>query len=106
VEDKQEGIRLVFNKSQGEEVCGKPVVPSSGHLLQHVERLVESADPVKLRGINKPHRLAIVDYFRESTMQKQHADGGRLDHWAECLIIVDSGPMGEAAKDLMSLVPL
>jgi hypothetical protein len=38
--------------------------------------------------------------------QKHHVDGGRLDHWAEGLIVVDTGPLGEVVKDLMSLVPL
>jgi hypothetical protein len=28
------------------------------------------ADPVRLRGINKPHRLAVVGYLCESTMQE------------------------------------
>jgi hypothetical protein len=33
-------------------------------------------------------------------------DRGWLDHWAEGLIVVDTGPLGEAAKDPTSLVPL
>jgi hypothetical protein len=48
----------------------KPVVPSMGRLLQPVERLVEAEDPVRLRGINKPHQLATVDCLRESTIQE------------------------------------
>jgi hypothetical protein len=37
---------------------------------------------------------------------KHHADGGRLDHRAEALIVINAGPLGEAVKDLTSLVPL
>jgi hypothetical protein len=36
---------------------------------------------------------------------EHHANSGRLNHQAEGLIIVDAGPLGEAAKDLASLVP-
>jgi hypothetical protein len=38
--------------------------------------------------------------------QGEHrADGGRLDHRAEGLIVVDAGPLGEDAKNPTSLVP-
>jgi hypothetical protein len=33
-------------------------------------------------------------------------DGGKLEHRAKGLIVVDAGPLGEAAKDSTSLVPL
>jgi hypothetical protein len=33
-------------------------------------------------------------------------DGGQLDHRVEGLIIVDIGPLGEATKNLASLIPL
>jgi hypothetical protein len=68
MEDKQGGVRLGLNKTQNEEVSGEPAVPSMGHLLQLVERLVETADPIRLRGINKPRRLTAVDYLREGVM--------------------------------------
>jgi hypothetical protein len=32
-------------------------------------------------------------------------DGGWLDHRAKSLIVVDAGPLGEAVKNLMRLVP-
>jgi hypothetical protein len=70
VEDEQGGVGLGLNKSQSDELRGEPVVPSLRCLLQPVERLVEVANPVRLRGINKPHRLAVVDCLRESTMQE------------------------------------
>jgi hypothetical protein len=38
--------------------------------------------------------------------RKHHAKGGLLDHWAEGLIVVNTGPLGEAMKDPMSLVLL
>jgi hypothetical protein len=63
VEDAQEGVRLRLNKTQSEEVCGEPDVPTSGLLLQLIERLVKAIDPVRLRGINKPCRLTTVDYL-------------------------------------------
>jgi hypothetical protein len=37
--------------------------------------------------------------------RKYRADGGRLDHRAEGLIIVDVGLLGEALKDPTSPVP-
>jgi hypothetical protein len=61
MEDEQGGVGLVLNKSQSEEVHGEPVVPNSGCLLQPFERLVETTDPIRLRGINKPRRLVVVD---------------------------------------------
>jgi hypothetical protein len=67
-ENEQGSVGLGLNKSQSEEVRGKPAVSSPGHLLQPIERLVKAADPVRLCGINKPHRLATVDNLRESTM--------------------------------------
>jgi hypothetical protein len=36
---------------------------------------------------------------------KHHADGGQLDYRAECLIVVDVGPLGEVVKDPTSLIP-
>jgi hypothetical protein len=33
------------------------------------------------------------------------ADYGWLDHWAEGLIVVGTGSLGEAVKDPLSLVP-
>jgi hypothetical protein len=69
-EDEQGGVGLGLNKSQSEEVRGEPALPYPGHLLQPIERLVEAADPVRLRGINKPYRLATVDCLRESTIQE------------------------------------
>jgi hypothetical protein len=36
-EDEQGGVGLGLNKSQSEEVHGKPVIPSPRHLLQPVE---------------------------------------------------------------------
>jgi hypothetical protein len=123
VEDEQGGVGLGLNKSQSEEVRDEPTVPCLRRLLQPIERLVEAVDLVRLRGINKPHRLAIVDCIWESTMYehilhiklvdgsgawdgqgKYCADGGRLDNQAECLIVVDARPLGEAAKNPTSLV--
>jgi hypothetical protein len=74
MKDEQGGVRLGLNESQSEEVCGKPAVPSPGSLLLPVEGLVEAADPVRLRGINKSRRLAAVDCLRESTMQERVLD--------------------------------
>jgi hypothetical protein len=42
---------------------------------------------------------------RES--QGEHcADGSRLHHWTECLIEVNTGPLGETSKNPSGLVPL
>jgi hypothetical protein len=71
-EVEQGGVGLGLNKFQSEEVCGEPAVPSPGHLLHPVESLVEAADSVRLHGINKPRRLAAVDFLYESTMQERN----------------------------------
>jgi hypothetical protein len=81
VKDEQGGVGLGLNKSQSEKVrgepfrkkkvCGEPVIPIPGRLLQLVERLVAAVDPVKLCGTNKPRRLAASDYLRESIMQER-----------------------------------
>jgi hypothetical protein len=74
--------------------------------------------------INKSSRLTVLDGLREGAMQEhilhielmngpgagdsqeEHgADHGRLDHRAKGLIVVNAGSLGEAAKDLGSLVP-
>jgi hypothetical protein len=92
-------------------------------LLQPVQRLTEEADAIELRRINKSSRLAIVDGLRRGVVQEcildiklmnrpgardgqgEHgADRGRLDHWAEGLIVVDARSLGEAAKNPASLV--
>jgi hypothetical protein len=73
--------------------------------------------------INKSSRLAVVDGLQKGVMQdrilhielmnrlgagdgqgEHGADRGQLDHWAEGLIVVDAGSLGEAAKNLTSLV--
>jgi hypothetical protein len=42
--DENRSVRLGLNEPQGEQERGKPKVPSSGSLLQTIERLVEPAD--------------------------------------------------------------
>jgi hypothetical protein len=41
-----------------------------GGLLEAVERLVEPADYVRTRGVNKPRWLTTVNYLSEKTMQE------------------------------------
>jgi hypothetical protein len=60
-EDEQGGVGLGINKTQTEVIGGEPAVPSTRRLFQPVDRLVEVANPTRLRGINKLHRLATVD---------------------------------------------
>jgi hypothetical protein len=67
-EEKQGCVRFGLNKSQGEEVCGEQIVPSSRRLLQLIKKLVKVIDSVRLHGINKPRQLAVVDCLQESTM--------------------------------------
>jgi hypothetical protein len=105
-------------------VHGKLTVPSLGRLLQFIQRLAEKANTIGLRRINKSSRLAAIDGLQEGTVQEhilhidlmngsgagdnqgEHgADRGRLDHRAEGLIVVNIESLGEAAKDLVSLVP-
>jgi hypothetical protein len=92
-------------------------------LLQPVQRLVEEADAIGIRRINKSSRLAAVDGLQEGAVQERilhielmnrpgvgdsqgedSADHGRLDHRAEGLIVVNAGSLGEAAKNPASLV--
>ena len=48
-----------------------------------------------------------MDWPGTSESQREHcADGGRLHHWVECLIIVDSRALSEASENPTSLVPL
>jgi hypothetical protein len=65
VKDEQGGVEVGLNKTKSEEVRGEPAVSSRGCLLEPVERFVEAADLVRLRGINKPHWLAAVDCLQE-----------------------------------------
>jgi hypothetical protein len=51
--------------------------------------------------------IMLVDMPGTGDGQRKHrADGGRLNHRAEGLIVVDVGPLGEAMKVPMSLVSL
>jgi hypothetical protein len=107
--DEQGGVRLGLNKSQSDEVRGEPAVPSSGRLLHPVDRLFEAADPIMLRVINKPRRLAAIDYLRESTMPERvlHIKlvdrpgtwDGQGKHRSD-----DGRALGEATKNPTSLV--
>jgi hypothetical protein len=63
-------VRHGLNKHQGGEICGEPVVPCLGHLLQLMERLVEKADMIRLRRINKSSWLATIDNLQEGVMQE------------------------------------
>ena len=96
-----------------------------GGLLEAVERLVEPTYHVGTRRVSKPRRLTTVDYLSENAMeegildvqlmhgpaaresQREHrADGGRLHHRAEGLVIVDTGPLSKALEKPVSLVTL
>jgi hypothetical protein len=66
----EQGVRHGINKSQSEEVRDESAVSSPERLLQPIKRLVEAVDPARLRKINKPDRLATVNYLREGTMQE------------------------------------
>jgi hypothetical protein len=48
----------------------EPTVPNLGRLLQPVYRLVEEADVIGLRRINKSSRLAVVDGLHEGAIQE------------------------------------
>jgi hypothetical protein len=80
---------------------------------------------IGLHRINKSNRLAALDGLREGAMwecilhielvnwlgagdsQAEHgADRGWLDYRVECLIVVDTGLLGEATKNPASLVPV
>jgi hypothetical protein len=51
--------------------------------------------------------IKLVDRPGTGNNQGKHrADGGRLDHRVEDLIIVDVVPLGEAVNDPTNLVPL
>jgi hypothetical protein len=75
VVDEQGGVRLSLNKSKGEEVRGEQVVPSPGCLLQLVERLIEVANPVRLRGINRPCSRLCLREYQEGTHSSHQAGG-------------------------------
>jgi hypothetical protein len=50
--------------------------------------------------------IELMNGPRAGDGQGEHrADDVRLDHRPESLIVVDAGPLGEAAKNLASLVP-
>ena len=101
------------------------MVPRAGGLLEAVERLIEPTHHVGTRRVNKPHRLAAVDCLSEKAMQegildvelmhgppagesqREHrADTSRLHHWAEGLVVVNTGALSEAPENPTSLVPL
>jgi hypothetical protein len=51
--------------------------------------------------------IKLMNWLGARDGQGEHGvDHGRLDHWAEGLIVVDAGSLGEVTKDLASLVPL
>jgi hypothetical protein len=109
---EQRGVRLGFHKAKGHQVGGKVVVPSSRHLLQTVEGLVEPTHQVGVGRVDESCGLGTVDRLRESVVkesvfdielvhgpaprrhQSDHgADGGRLHHGTESLIKVYARPL-------------
>jgi hypothetical protein len=63
--DEQRGVRLGLHEAHGDQVGGEAVVPRSRHLLQAVEGLVESAQQLRVRGVNEAGGLRAVDSLRE-----------------------------------------
>jgi hypothetical protein len=101
------------------------VVLCSRRLLQAVEGLVEPAHQLRVHRINEADGLRAVDRLGECAVeegvldvelvhgptlgdsQNQHSsDGGRLDDWAEGLIIVHPRAPSEPPEDPMNLVPV
>jgi hypothetical protein len=50
------------------------MVPCPWGLLEAIERLVEPADHVRTRGVNKPGRLTAVNCLSEKTIQESILD--------------------------------
>jgi hypothetical protein len=49
----------------------KQLYQARGACFSPYRDLLQAADPVRLRGINKPRRLAAVDYLQKSTIQER-----------------------------------
>jgi hypothetical protein len=81
-EDEQGRVGLGLSKPQGSDVCGKPDVPCPGHLLKPVQRLIEKANTIGLRRINKSSRLGVIDGLREGVIHEYilHIESC-LDRW-------------------------
>jgi len=123
-EDEQGCVRLGLRESQGQQVCSKSIVPSTGRLLKSIERLFQAAYMVRKSCILEASRLSTVNCLRESPVQegvlhvqlmnrpaarecqREHGTNcGRLDNWTEGLVEVHAWALGEAAEDPARLVP-
>jgi hypothetical protein len=77
--DEQRCVWLCLSKAKVEQICGKPGLPSTGGLLQTIERLVELADHVRMSRINKANRLTIIYRLGESPIEKDILDIWLMD---------------------------
>jgi hypothetical protein len=123
--EDERGIRLGFNKPQGEQVPGKPVVPCSGRLLQSVQGFVQATDQVRVSWIREPCGLTAKNSLAEGAVEEgvlhiellngpvtgdgsseHRANGGRFHNRAKSLIIVDPEAQSETPVDPASLIEI
>jgi len=77
VVDEQRSVRLGFNKSERQEVGGKPTVPSARSLLQTIPRIVEAANMVRKCSVSKSSGLAAINSLGKGPMEES------IDHCCE-----------------------
>jgi hypothetical protein len=66
--DKEGYVRLRSNKTNSVCIDSKPLVPSSGRLLEAIERFVQAADIVRMRQVKKTWGLLTVDLLVKCAM--------------------------------------
>jgi hypothetical protein len=125
MEDEQRGIRFGFNKPQGEQISGKPVVPGLGCRLQSIQGLVQVVGQVGVSQISEPYGMTVENGLTEGVVEEgilhiellnwpvmrdsnseHHANGGRFHNQAESLIVVDPGALSEPPEDPSSLIAI
>jgi hypothetical protein len=51
-------------------ICGKPLVPHAGSLLQVVEGLLQQIDMIMCRWVDEARRLLVVDSLLKTAMDE------------------------------------
>jgi hypothetical protein len=123
LENKQRSIGQGGLDSHSSKISCKTLVPGTRHLLQAIERLVETADMIRVIRIHKTRWLLAVDNLIKVAMEKSildikltnrpgagdgkvenQANHGRLGNWTKSLIIVNSGTLRESTNNPASFI--
>lgn len=121
--NKQGFITLRTRKTTRGNEGREAMVPSAGSLFEAIQKTVETAYEVRVRGVDETNRLATINCLKKSTMQesilniqlmnrpimrkserKDNPNSDGFDYWIERLIEINTGFLGESTENPLCLV--